>query len=389
VLHGSYDPLVETLSVVIAVAASYASLDLGDRVTASKGRWFAAWLVGGSLAMGVGIWSMHFTGMLGFTQPIPVSHDLPSALLSYIVAALAALLALWVVSRRKMSSVRAMGSGVLMGGGIAGLHYMDMAGMRMAAECRFNPLLVALSVAFAITFSCVALRLTFHFRNTTKFVLRKIGSALVMGAAICAMHYTGMAAATFTASEVEPDLSHSVAISALGTIGIITVTLLVLGFAILSSSVDRHFHTQRVELALARARMEFAYVARTASLGELAASIAHEINQPLGAVVNSASATERWLAMQPPNIAEAREAAAHVVREANRASEVIRRIRALLKKEKPAMEPLDLNEIIGEVLRMTGDEIAAADVSVQADLSESNPHALGDRVQKSSKCSSI
>ncbi len=104
-----------------------------------------------------------------------------------------------------------------------------------------------------------------------------------MGAAICAMHYTGMVAATFTASGVEPDLSHSASISSLGTAGIIIVTLLVLGFAILSSFVDRRFHAQALELALAQARIELAYVGRAASLGGVAASIAHEINQPLGA----------------------------------------------------------------------------------------------------------
>ena len=155
--------------------------------------------------------------------------------------------------------------------------------MRMAADCRFNFLLVVLSVAFAIAFSYSALRLAFYFRDAKEVAWRRIGSALVMGAAICAMHYTGMVAATFTASGVEPDLSHSASISSLGTAGIIIVTLLVLGFAILSSFVDRRFYAQALELALAQARIELAYVGRAASLGGVAASIAHEINQPLGA----------------------------------------------------------------------------------------------------------
>ena len=126
-LTGSHDPLVVALCVVIAAAASYAALDLAGRVTASKGWSFAVWLTCGSLAMGIGIWSMHFTGMLAFSLPVPVSY------FSYVVAALAAALALFVVSRKEMSRSRAVGSGLVMGCGIAALHYMDMLAMRMPA----------------------------------------------------------------------------------------------------------------------------------------------------------------------------------------------------------------------------------------------------------------
>ena len=380
-LQGSYDPLIVTLSIVIAVASSYAALDLAGRVTASKGWPFAAWLTCGSMAMGIGIWSTHFTGMLAFSLPVPVSYHWPTVLLSYVVAVLAALLALYVVSRKQMSRGRAVRSGVVMGCGIAALHYMDMGAMRMAAYCRFNSLLVALSVAFAIAFSYPALRLSFYFRDAKAVAWRKIGSACLMGAAICAMHYTGMAAATFRASGVQPDVSHSVSVSSLGTSGIITVTLLVLGFAMLSSFVDRRFHAQALEVAVAQAKMELAYVGRAASLGELAASITHEINQPLGAVVNSASASLRWLVMQPPNLEEAREAATRTVREATRVSEVIAGIRALLKKETPQMERLDLSEVIREVLALAGNEIIKGHIAVKTDFAADVPAVLGDRVQ--------
>lgn len=186
-LAASYDPLVVALSVVIAVAASYAALDLAGRVTAGKGWSFAAWLTCGSIAMGIGIWSMHFAGMLAFSLPVPVSYYWPDVLESFIVAVFAAALALNVVSRKEMSSARAVGSGVVMGCGIAALHYMDMVAMCMAAECRFNPLLVGLSVALAIAFSYSALRLAFYFRTAQEVAWTKIGSALVMGASICAM----------------------------------------------------------------------------------------------------------------------------------------------------------------------------------------------------------
>jgi C4-dicarboxylate-specific signal transduction histidine kinase len=166
-----------------------------------------------------------------------------------------------------------------------------------------------------------------------------------------------------------------------GTIGIIIVTLLILGLAMLSSLVDRRFEAQALQLALAQANMELAYIGRAASLGELAVSLAHEINQPLGAVVNSASASLRWLATQPPNLQEAREATTRTVREANRASEVIARIRALLKKETPQMQRLDVNEVIREVLALARNEIAIGRVAVKTDLSAHVPTVSGDRVQ--------
>ena len=103
-LAGSYDPLVVALSVVIAMAASYAALDLAGRVAAGKGWSFATWLTCGSLAMGAGIWSMHFTGMLAFSLPVPVSYYWPTVVLSYAVAVVAAALALYVASRRLRES---------------------------------------------------------------------------------------------------------------------------------------------------------------------------------------------------------------------------------------------------------------------------------------------
>src|ERR1700721_812858 len=349
-LRGSYDPFIAALSAVIWGGFCFSAPDLAGRVTASKGRAFAAWLTCGSVVMGIGIWSMHFTAMLGFKLPVPVSYDWRTVLQSFFVAVLASSLALYLVSREKMSNARTIGGGVMMGFGIAPLHYLDMLAMRMRADCPYNFMLVALSVVFAIAFSYSALRIAFYFRDATAEAMRKIVSAFFMASAICAMHYTGMAATTFIASGVQPDLAQSVSVSALVTTGIIIVTLAVLGLSMLSSLVDRPYEAQAFQLALAQANMELVYVGRAASLGELAMSIAHEINQPLGPVANSRSAALRWLANQPSNLQEAREAATQTVREANRASEVIAKIRALGKKETPRMARLDLNDVIREAV---------------------------------------
>ncbi|MGA7926246.1 MAG: ABC transporter substrate binding protein, partial [Candidatus Sulfotelmatobacter sp.] len=136
---------------------------------------------------------------------------------------------------------------------------------------------------------------------------------------------------------------------------------------------------RRAEEHLRRAQEDLARVSRVVAMGELAAAIAHEVNQPLGAVVTNASASLRWLAGQPPNLGEAREAIDRTVREANRASEVIVRIRALFQKVPPRMEQLDVNVVIREVLTLAGNELLRSGIAVQTDLAPDLPNVFGDR----------
>src|SRR6266480_2019744 len=107
-MHGSYDYRLVILSVLIAICAAYAALDLAGRTTAARGRVRLTWLAGGAIAMGLGIWSMHYIGMLAFTLPIPVLYDWPTVLLSLLAAIFAAAVALFVVSRTKMEWPQAL-----------------------------------------------------------------------------------------------------------------------------------------------------------------------------------------------------------------------------------------------------------------------------------------
>jgi two-component system sensor histidine kinase/response regulator len=250
VMLGSYDHRLVALSVFIAILASYAALDLAARVTSARGAARYLWLSGGATAMGIGIWSMHYVGMLAFRLPIPVQYDWPTVLLSLLAAIFASAVALFVVSRKKMGSLRALVGCVMMGGGIAGMHYIGMAAMRLPAMCHYSAAIVALSVVLAFVISLVALWLTFYFRGeTTSWGWRKTLSALVMGAAIPVMHYTGMAAASFTPSPlVHEDLSHALSISSLGVASVIVVTFMVLGLSILTSLVDRRFSAHALGL---------------------------------------------------------------------------------------------------------------------------------------------
>jgi PAS domain S-box-containing protein len=138
---------------------------------------------------------------------------------------------------------------------------------------------------------------------------------------------------------------------------------------------------KRAEEALHKAQAELAHVTRVATLGEMTASIAHEINQPLAAVVNNASACLRWLAGQPPNLEEARQSAALVIADGHRAGEIISRIRALVKKAPPRKDRLDINETILEVIALARNEVQGNRVALQTQLSDELPLALGDRIQ--------
>ncbi len=266
-LIGSYNYALVALSVFIAIFASYDALDLAGRVTAAGGWTRAAWLLGGAGAMGTGIWSMHYIGMLAFILPIPVAYHWPTVLLSLFAAILASVVALGVVSRQKMGWFRALAGSVLMGAGIASMHYIGMAAMRLPAICQFNSFLVVLSVVFAVLISFAALWITFHLRDKKTWIgWEKLAGAVGMGAAIPVMHYTGMAAASFTPSGMPTDLSHAVSISALGTGGIAAVTFVVLGLALLTSWVDRRFATQALELQEEKLQETEAYLSEAQQL---------------------------------------------------------------------------------------------------------------------------
>jgi PAS domain S-box-containing protein len=166
-----------------------------------------------------------------------------------------------------MGWFRALAGSVLMGAGIASMHYIGMAAMRLPAVCQFNSFLVVLSVMFAVLISLAALWITFHFRDEkTGIGWEKLAGAFVMGAAIPVMHYSGMAAASFTPSGMPADLSHAVSISTLGPAGIAAVTFVVLGLALLTSWMDRRFAVQTLELQEEKLQRSEAYLAEAQKL---------------------------------------------------------------------------------------------------------------------------
>jgi two-component system sensor histidine kinase/response regulator len=294
-LAGAYDYRLVTVSVLIALLAAYAALDLAGRVTASRGFTRSLWLVGGAFALGIGIWSMHYIGMEAFLLPVPVLYDWPTVFLSVLAAMAASGLALFIVSRDRMSILTAGIGSIFMGSGIATMHYVGMEAMRLPAMCHYNVKIFTLSVVLAVVISFVALLLTFSIREQAEsFSWRKSICAVVMGLAIPVMHYVGMAAVTFTAMPLDPNsLHHAIGISSLGLAGIGSITAFILIFVYISAMLDRRLSLNSMQLALAeqrhhldleRERAQNAEL-RTKAKSEFLANMSHEIRTPLNGII--------------------------------------------------------------------------------------------------------
>ncbi len=193
-VSGTHDLLLAMLSAAIAVAASYTSLDLAGRVRAATGHARSAWLLTAALAMGGGIWSMHFVAMLAFRVPgLSLSYEPATTVISLLIAVTVTGAAFHVAGRRGSGTGAIALSGLFMGLGIAGMHYLGMAATRMPADLGYDPAWVAASVAVAVCASTAALWLAFR-RGEPRF---RAAAALVMGAAVAGMHHAGMRGATF------------------------------------------------------------------------------------------------------------------------------------------------------------------------------------------------
>lgn len=200
----SYDAPLVLFSVLVAILASYTALDMAGRIaTAARGRYARMWLAGGSIAMGFGIWSMHFVGMLAFRLPIPLGYDPAITGLSLLIAVLASAFALRLVSRDHLPPGRLALGALALGAAVASMHYTGMAAMRMRPGIDYDPLLFVVSIVVAVGASGAALWIAFRLRRSMPRVHQlRFGAAVVMGGAIAAMHYTGMAAAQFPLGSV-------------------------------------------------------------------------------------------------------------------------------------------------------------------------------------------
>jgi diguanylate cyclase len=257
-LDPSYNPAIVLASLAIATFASYVALDLAKRVRTDDRRVALAWWAGGSVALGTGIWCMHFVGMLAFSLAIPLGYTLALTVLSWCAGVAVSAIALWVAGQGTLTWGRLAGGALAMGAGICAMHYTGMAALDMAPGIVWNKALVAASAAIAVAASAAALRIFFWLRGGGRrhAALRQAAAALVMGAAICGMHYTGMWAAAFPAGSVclsagqltGPRLGLPLSVS----------SLLLLGLTLLTSMLDARLHgsLNRANLKLQAANEE-------------------------------------------------------------------------------------------------------------------------------------
>jgi diguanylate cyclase len=203
-MTGTFSLDLVGLSLIVAVAASYVAFALAAHISASRGWAAAYWLAGGAIAMGAGIWSMHFVGMLAFKLPTPMSYDIETTVVSLLIAILVSGFALYIVSNRVLG-VWTLGIGALiMGAGIAAMHYTGMAAMEIIPPPTYDTWLVIASIAIAVASSTLALALAFLLRSEAmaNAMWKRLLGALAMGFGIFAVHYVGMEAAHFAPGTV-------------------------------------------------------------------------------------------------------------------------------------------------------------------------------------------
>ena len=275
-MTSTYNPLLVVLSVVVAIIAAYAALDLASSITSMRGRARRAWLTGGALAMGTGIWSMHFVGMLALEMPgVPIAYDVPLLILSVVVAIAASGLALFTVTRRSMGLRTLVLAALSMGAAIAGMHYIGMWSMRMPMRIEWDASLVAASVAIAVGASFAALWLAFHYRTdrSGRATRIRLGGAVVEGFAIAGMHYTAMAAASFVPLAEQISITGRDVLATSGlAVAVTAATLLLLSVALTGSIIGREL-TRRRALAEENERLYNASQELTAELGQTVAAL--------------------------------------------------------------------------------------------------------------------
>jgi diguanylate cyclase (GGDEF)-like protein len=267
----SYNSLLVAASLFVAILASYTALDMAGRITTAQGSAARWWLAGGASAMGVGIWSMHFIGMLAFRLPIPLGYDPAVTLLSLLIAIASSVFALWLVCQENLPWSRLIVGAVLMGMGIASMHYTGMAAMRMVPLIHYIPSLFILSIIIAIVASGAALWIAFHLRHPGSRVHRyRAAAGVVMGIAIVGMHYTGMAAAQFSLGSICGAASGGVSTGWLALL-VIIVTMAILAIALIISVLDMRLEsrTSKLAVSLAEANEELTYLALHDSLTKL------------------------------------------------------------------------------------------------------------------------
>ncbi|MCM7166463.1 MULTISPECIES: putative bifunctional diguanylate cyclase/phosphodiesterase [Enterobacter] len=266
-LNISWDPVLIAISYLVAFIASFVALDSAGKIPLSSRKAALFWRMAGGISLGIGIWSMHFIGMLSMQMPMMMRYDLWLTLASLGVAVIASTTALDIaVAGKKRSLFRPIVATAILSAGVVSMHYIGMAALMLDGSIIWDRRIVGLSVVIAVVASGTALWLAFRLRDKGVFIERLL-AALVMAAAICAMHYTGMSAAHY------PEMSHTLpgGIGELGlSIWVSVTTLCLLGVMLIISLVDSHRRTGRLTDNLRQLNRQLELQARFDALTGLA-----------------------------------------------------------------------------------------------------------------------
>ena len=305
ILEGHYNSALVGLSILVAILASATSLDIAGRIRGAEGGLRLIWMLAAGTAMGGGIWAMHFVGMLAFSLPVTIGYDVPMTLGSLALAIIATSVSFFVVFRGAFRIGKVILGGMLMGLGIAGMHYLGMAAIRASAVMSYQPGLFAVSIVIAIVAAMAALWIAAKVNGA----VWRFAAAIVMGFAVTGMHYTGMAALCFTRASAQPAAGLARFSTENVSIAVATGAVIILMLALVSSALDRRYAdlqlheteqsrraTERAETALRQLREtqeELIQAEKMASLSRLTAGVAHEINTPIGTALTAATTLQR------------------------------------------------------------------------------------------------
>ncbi|MDU7021393.1 MAG: diguanylate cyclase, partial [Enterobacter sp.] len=249
------------ISFIVAILAAYTALNMAARVAGSQGVAARVWLAGGGVSMGIGVWAMHFIGMLAMDLSMSMSYNATLTVLSMIIAISSSMFALWLVSGEQLHLRRLLPGAVVMGAGIVTMHYTGMAALEVTPGIVWDKTWMAISVGIALAASLAALWLTFRLRQeAARMALMRLGAAITMGIAIAGMHYAGMEAAQFPMSTMVHH--HGINGSWLAIL-VSVVALAILGITLLVSMFDARLQARTSLLAssLAEANRELAQLA--------------------------------------------------------------------------------------------------------------------------------